>query len=469
MKKKAISIILSSLMAMSVITGCGSGSDTETSSTKEAAETSTSASQSSGSGSKTAGFQESMIPGITDEEKATGKTIKIGVLTDRSSGAAATVAWAEAGAILAAQEENQAGGLDGVPFELVFRDTASDSANVAQKSTELVNEGCVAILGPKSDGEAPTGATWAEENKFPMVTPCTMNTRVTIENASRYMFSCGFVAWPIAKMNAKYASDQGFHSAYFIGNDGGASGDSRDFFYRELGDDFKNLGSNQVSASSTEFSTIISSVVGKNPDVIIGAVAGPNFVSLINQGQQFGLWDICDYLGWYTCDSTNTSSLASAGNYPYGKVHGVDLWPFWMDDIKGNAEFVQSYSDIGKKYYGQDIMPSDMGYTWYVGIRAIAEAAKTTKDDLSAESMRNALADVHFSTLYGDDLYFRDFDHEMAHAYYYVTAVEDKSGKWSIPVGDVYAKYTGEEMLPTKEEMEAYASENGYTFTDLSK
>lgn len=399
---------------------------------------------------------------------AEGETIKIGVLTDRSSAAAATVTWAEAGAILALEEANAEGGLDGVEFELVYRDTASDSANVAQKATELVNEGCIAILGPKSDGEAPTGATWAEENKFPMVTPCTMNTRVTIENASKYMFSCGFVAWPIAKMNAKYAADQGYTSAFFIGNDGGASGDSRDFFYRELGEDFANLGSNQVSSNATEFSTIISSVVGKKPDVIIGAVAGPNFVSLVNQGQQFGLWNICDYLGWYTCDSTNTGALAEAGNYPYGKVHGVGMWPFWMDEIEGNAEFVAKYSEIGKKYYDQEILPSEMGYTWYVGIKAIVEAARTTADDLSPEAMTAALASVHFKTLYGDDMYFRDFDHVMAHKYYYVTAVEDTTGKWSIPVGEVYATYEGDEMLPTKEDMQAYAEEMGYTFKDLS-
>lgn len=421
----------------------------------------------SGAGSEAAPASSSTAA-AEGESTSGGETIKIGVLTDRSSAAAATVSWAEAGAILAVEEANEEGGLDGVPFELVYRDTASDSANVAQKATELVNEGCIAILGPKSDAEAPTGATWAEENKFPMVTPCTMNTRVTIENASKYMFSCGFVAWPIAKMNAKYAADQGYTSAFFVGNDGGASGDSRDFFYRELGDGFENLGSNQVSSNSTEFSTIISSIVGKDPDVIIGAVAGPNFVSLVNQGQQFGLWDICDYLGWYTCDSTNTQSLAEAGNYPYGKVHGVQLWPFWLDEIEGNAEFVQAYIDIGTEYFGQETLPSDMGYTWYVGIKAIIEAARTTPDDLSPEAMTNALSTVHFSTLYGDDLYFRDFDHVMAHAYYYVTAVEDETGKWDIPVGDIYAVYEGDEMLPTKEEMEQYAAENNYTFTDLS-
>lgn len=450
--KKLLSVTLAVAMAAS-LTACTGTVDSGSSTT---------------AASSAAGTSGAETTAASNNGAAAGDTIKIGVLTDRSSAAAATVTWAEAGAVLAVEEANEAGGLDGKKFELVYRDTASDSANVAQKATELVNEGCIAILGPKSDGEAPTGATWAEENKFPMVTPCTMNTRVTVENASRYMFSCGFVAWPIAKMNAKYAADQGYTSAFFIGNDGGASGDSRDFFYRELGDGFTNMGSNQVSSNSTEFSTIISSVVGKDPDVIIGAVAGPNFVSLVNQGAQFGLWNNCDYLGWYTCDSTNTTALAEAGNYPYGKVHGVQLWPFWMDEIEGNAEFVQRYSDIGKKFYNKEIGPSDMGYTWYVGIKAIIEAAKTTADDLSPEAMTTALSNVHFSTLYGDDLYFRDFDHVMAHAYYYVTAVEDTTGKWSIPVGDVYAVYEGNEMLPSKEDVQKYAEENGYTFKDLS-
>ena len=160
--------------------------------------------------------------------------------------------------------------------------------------------------------------------------------------------------------------------------------------------------------------------------------------------------------------------MAEAGNYPYGKVHGVQLWPFWLDEIEGNAEFVQAYSDVGKEYYNKEIGPSDMGYTWYVGIKAIIEAAKTTADDLSPEAMTTALSNVHFSTLYGDDLYFRDFDHVMAHAYYYVTAVEDTSGKWNIPVGDIYAVYEGNEMLPSKEDVQKYAEEMGYTFKDLS-
>lgn len=448
MEKRLMSLLLIVTVLMTMISGCSS--DTQNTSPESS--------------------ENIASVGETTEKSSTttsDETVKIGVLTDRSSAAAATVVWAEAGAELAVKEINETGGINGKSVELVYRDTASDSANVAQKATELVAEGVVAILGPKSDGEAPTGAQWAETNKFPMVTPCTMNTRVTLENASRYMFSCGFNAWAIANMNAIYAEDQGYKSAYFIGNDGGASGDSRDFFYKSLDDDFKNLGSSQVASSATEFSTIISSVVGKNPDVIIGAVAGPNFVSLINQGQQFGLWEIADYLGWYTCDSTNTTALAEAGNYPYDKVHGVDLWPFWMSDIEGNDKMVESYSEIGEKLYDEKIYPSDMGYSWYVGILSICEALKTT-DDWTPEGVTTALETVKFDTIYGEDLGFRDFDHVMNHSYYYVTAVEDTTGTWNIPVGDIYAIYKAEEVLPTKDEMKTYAEENDIIFKDLS-
>lgn len=455
--KRISSLALAATIACSVLAGCGTAAGgTAATTAAKTAETSAAATTAAAKAGET-----------TAASAAGGDTVKIGVLTDRSSAAAATVVWAEAGAEMAARLINDAGGIKGKKIELVYRDTASDSANVAQKSTELMAEGVVAILGPKSDGEAPTGAQWAETNKFPMVSPCTMNTRVTIENASRYMFSCGFNAWAIANMNAMYAKDKGYKSAYFIGNDGGASGNSRDFFYEYLGDGFANLGSSQVASSSTEFSTVISSVVGKDPDVIIGAVAGPNFVSLINQGQQFGLWDICDYLGWYTCDSTNTTSLAKAGNYPYGKVHGVDLWPFWMSDIAGNDEMVATYQKIGTDVYKQEIDPSDMGYTWYIGIVAIAEALKAT-DDWSPEGVTSSLETVKFDTIYGKGLGFRDFDHVMNHAYYYVTAVEDKTGKWAIPVGEVYKVYMAEDILPTKDQMKAYADESGIAFKDLS-
>lgn len=446
--KKVVSVVMLCSMLLGMVSACSGDAGRSAATTTAAAVT-------------TAGSESSAAAA---EAPAAGGTVKVGVLTDRSSAAAATVVWAEAGSELALKEINEAGGINGKMLELVYRDTASDSANVAQKATELVAEGVVAILGPKSDGEAPTGAQWAETNKFPMVTPCTMNSRVTIENASKYMFACGFNAWAIANMNALYAEDKGFKSAYFIGNDGGASGDSRDFFYRALGEGFANLGSSQVSSNATEFSNIISSVVGKQPDVIIGAVAGPNFVSLVNQGLQFGLWDQCDYLGWYTCDSSNTTSLAESGNYPYGKVHGVDLWPFWMDEIEGNAEMVQTYMDIA----GEGIGPSDMGYTWYIGIKAIAEALKST-EDWSPEGVTRALSTVRFDTIYGQNLGFRDFDHVMNHAYYYVTAVEDTSGKWSIPVGELYKVYMAEDVLPSKEEMQAYAQEVGLTFKDLSQ
>ena len=57
----------------------------------------------------------------------------------------------------------------------------------------------------------------------------------------------------------------------------------------------------------------------------------------------------------------------------------------------------------------------------------------------------------------------------MNHTYYYVTAIEDESGEWNIPIGEVLHVYEAEEVLPTKEELSEYAAESGFTFTDLSQ
>jgi branched-chain amino acid transport system substrate-binding protein len=408
-------------------------------------------------------------PAVTQSQTPSGSTdtIKIGILTDVSSPAAATVKWGTAGGELAKNEINAAGGINGRQIELVYRDTATDSANVAQKATELKAAGVVAILGPKSDGEAPAGAQWAENNKFPMVTPSTISTRVTIQNASKYFFACGFNAWAIGRINAKQVEKQGFKSAFFIGNDGGAPADTRDFFFIDAvkyNRQFQNLGSNQVGNSSTEFSNIISSIVGKKPDMLIGGIAGPNFVSLVQQGNQFGLFDVCDYYGWYTTDSSNTSALGD--NYPYGHVHGVVLWPFWMDEIPGSTKLEADYIQAGK-LRNEDVLPSDMGYAWYHGIKAIIESLKITSD-WSPEGITEALTKVSFSTPYGDNIHFRDFDHVLVAPYFYVTADKDTSGKRKIPIGTNVVKY-GEEALPTKEEMEDYATKNGLVFKDLSK
>lgn len=96
--KKIISLALAAALTAS-LAGCAS-SDAASTASSTAPATSTAESTADGSASS-------------------GDTIKIGVLTDRSSAAAATVTWAEAGAILALEEENEAGGLNGKQFELV--------------------------------------------------------------------------------------------------------------------------------------------------------------------------------------------------------------------------------------------------------------------------------------------------------------------------------------------------------------
>lgn len=109
--KKIISLALAAALTAS-LAGCAS-SDAASTASSTAPATSTAESTADGSASS-------------------GDTIKIGVLTDRSSAAAATVTWAEAGAILALEEENEARRTaSSSNWSTVI--PASDSANVARR------------------------------------------------------------------------------------------------------------------------------------------------------------------------------------------------------------------------------------------------------------------------------------------------------------------------------------------------
>ena len=116
MKKRLWSIALTGAMIAVSLTGCG-GAGTESAANSNAGSTpGTTAGTTAGDAGTTAAAGDA----------ASGDTVKIGILTDRSSAAAATVVWAEAGAELAVQEINEAGGINGKQVELVYRDTGSD-------------------------------------------------------------------------------------------------------------------------------------------------------------------------------------------------------------------------------------------------------------------------------------------------------------------------------------------------------
>jgi branched-chain amino acid transport system substrate-binding protein len=397
--------------------------------------------------------------GIEGAPKArSSETIKIGLMDTLTTTLAASLPWSHVGYELAVKQINDSGGIHGRMIEIVPKDTGNDPAITVERMNELKAEGVVAIVGPSSDSLAPAAAQWSRQNKMVVITQGTSSTKVSVENANKYFFSSGFNAWQIGKLLAINAvKENNFKSFAFVGTDGAAPNDVRNFFFEEakkLNPKFKDRGDFRVSTSATEFSTIISAVMAADPDMLVGGIAGPLFISLVQQAELFGMFDMLDYYGWYTTDASNTQGFKE--NYPAGHTHGIIALPFWFEDAK-SKQFVKEWMDMGKELGHGVIYPADLGYGSYKAFLSLAEALKIAKD-FSSDSIAEALLKVKVDLPYGAPAYYREFDHMLiTDVWYGDTAWSDD---WEIPIGVNLIKY-GEETYPSEEDFYKYAESKG--------
>jgi branched-chain amino acid transport system substrate-binding protein len=99
----------------------------------------------------------------------TGDTIKIGVVASLNGDLKPWGVDSEAGAKLAEQEINDAGGINGKKIELVVADSNSTPEQGKTAATGLIDKGCVAIVGEVASGITAQIANAAEAKKIPVV------------------------------------------------------------------------------------------------------------------------------------------------------------------------------------------------------------------------------------------------------------------------------------------------------------
>jgi branched-chain amino acid transport system substrate-binding protein len=142
-------------------------------------------------------------------EPASSEPIKIGMLTDLTG----FTPWAvqvRDGMALAAQEINDAGGVDGRMIEIITQDSENNAEVGVDRFERLVDEGVVAVGGIISSAVgAPVGAA-AEQEQVPVFL-VKSGTQAALTRASRYTFRTCLPAAPmVAAPVLQYAQEQGF-------------------------------------------------------------------------------------------------------------------------------------------------------------------------------------------------------------------------------------------------------------------
>jgi len=132
----------------------------------------------------------------TGDNAGAGKeTIKVGVLFELSGALASYGTSDKNGIMLAIDEINAAGGINGKQIEPVVVDTKSDPAEATNVAAKLVDEKVVAIFGPATSGATKAIAPIATRAKIPVISPSATADDVTVANGQvrEFMFRTCFI------------------------------------------------------------------------------------------------------------------------------------------------------------------------------------------------------------------------------------------------------------------------------------
>ena len=399
------------------------------------------------------------------EEAAAEDTIKIGVIAYLSAAArAAFTGYIEAGWDSAVDKINEEGGIDGKKVELVLFDPEGDAALIPQRCTDAKEQGCAAIVFCCGDDLAPTANIWAEENKFPILYVGNTSTEMTIKNFSKYSFFVGKSAWSFARILAKVAvGEEGKQNFVFCGTDGAGTIDAENLLIREgqmINPDFEMLASYRVAEANSEFSNIIQSIATEAPDMILQQGSGSIYNSFVQQGEMFGLFNTTDVYNDFVVDSGSNDALVDAGGFPYGKIRGVFLLPYWDEEALDDEmkEFCDRYMSNPIAVEQNHSAPNDWGLQGYRAVRiaamGIQACVENGLDYSDGTVLAEELGKVSWTDCTGEH-YFRELDNQLTYDMYYGITAEDEN--WRSPIATGVEKFTADEHLPSQEDYAAYA------------
>jgi branched-chain amino acid transport system substrate-binding protein len=151
-----------------------------------------------------------MVSASTSAATQTAATIKIGTLTDLTGPFTPWAVQVRDGMALAAQEINDAGGVNDLMIEIVVQDSENNGDIGVDRFERLVEEGVVAVGGIISSGVGAPVAASAEQEQMPLFL-VKSGTQAALTRDSRYTFR---TCLPAAPMDAgpilQYAQEQGF-------------------------------------------------------------------------------------------------------------------------------------------------------------------------------------------------------------------------------------------------------------------
>jgi branched-chain amino acid transport system substrate-binding protein len=304
-------------------------------------------------------------------EPASSEPIKIGTLTDLTGFTPWSVNVRD-GMALAAQEINDAGGVNGRMIEIVVQDSENNAEVGVDRFERLIEEGVVAVGGIISSGVGAPVAAVAEQEQMPLFL-VKSGTEAALTRDSRYTFRTCLPSAPmVAAPVLQYAQEQGFTRVGAIVAD------------YPWGQSFSAAMEGAFEGSGIEFTIEVAPVP---PDT--------DFTPFVRAMADFGAEMIVGTGHPPGNSAITTLSADLAGNVPVtGAWIPPDLAVGGLQDLAigrysdfACADYLgDSYAELAQRYlaFSDNQFMSDDAVAGYAIVQIVAEAVGEVGDDREA-------------------------------------------------------------------------------------
>jgi len=341
------------------------------------------------------------------------KPIKFGGIYSLSGVVAAWGKAAQQGAMMAAMEINQTGGILKRPVEVRFEDDACNPEIGVRKTRRLVLEWNADFLhGFNHSGVALAAVPTLPELKRMLLIPCAAATQITTEAFNKYVFRPHANCYQSGAAGAVAAAKLPYKKWTVIGPDYSYGWDSWGGF---IGNLVKRKPDVEVMSTQAwpkfaagDYTSYIVKVLEAKPDAVYSSLWGGDFITVLKQAKRYGFFEKVG-----TC--VTEAGLALDAFYALATGGGKEseipegLWTaahgYWFEHPKTdrNTKWVEKFVSMYGEY--PHIVAHDAYGIMYTYKKAIEKAKSTETDAVIA-----AMETMEFETP-GYKRKFRKEDH----------------------------------------------------------
>lgn len=323
---------------------------------------------------------------------ASGGEIKVGVLFSLTGTTGIIEESLNKATILAIEEINAAGGINGMQIKPVVEDPASDPATFAQKARKLVlSDRCVSVFGSYTSASRKAVLPVFEKRHnlywYPTLyegRECSKNVIYT--GAVPNQQQDDFVPWLVEKFGKRW---------YLIGSNYIYPKEENNYCKKLL----SALGAEvvheeYVPLGHSEFSSVVNKFRSEKPDVIFSTVVGDSVVALHRQYRAAGLDP--EKMPMASLTTSENEVAAMGGDAAAGHFTSAPYFMVW--DSPENKKFVEAY----RRRWGADKVTHFVSEPSYFQVYMFKQAVeKLSPSDISPENIREAVKGVELTAPQG--------------------------------------------------------------------